>query len=86
MRRVHRLNFDFHELWNSTSKMTVLQNDADVGWYVNHLAYNAGEISGLLISRMVFVQIFSQLIIQKSLQMLCESRRKNLKFSFSLLT
>ena len=28
--------------------------DGDGGWYVNDLAYNAGEISGLLISRMVF--------------------------------
>ena len=28
--------------------------DADAGWYVNNLAYNAGEISGLLISRLVF--------------------------------
>ena len=28
--------------------------DADVGWYVNNLAYNAVEISGLLVSTMVF--------------------------------
>ena len=28
--------------------------DADVGWYINNLAYNAGEISGLLDSTMVF--------------------------------
>ena len=28
--------------------------DADVGWYVNNLAYNAGAISGLLVSTVVF--------------------------------
>ena len=28
--------------------------DADVDWRVNDLAYNAGQISGLLISKMVF--------------------------------
>ena len=28
--------------------------DADVGWYVNNLAYNAGGISGPLISTVVF--------------------------------
>ena len=28
--------------------------DADVGWYDNYLAYNTGEISGLLVSTMVF--------------------------------
>ena len=28
--------------------------DADVGWYVNNLAYNAGVIPSLLISTMVF--------------------------------
>ena len=28
--------------------------DADVGWYVNNLAFNGREISGRLISRMVF--------------------------------
>ena len=28
--------------------------DADVGWYVNNLACNAGEISGLPIAGMVF--------------------------------
>ena len=50
--------------------------DADVGWYVNNLAYNAVEISGLLISRMVFAQLFSKLIIKKSLQMLRKSRMK----------
>ena len=32
--------------------------DADVGWYVNNLAYNAGEISGLLISRMFLHKFF----------------------------
>ena len=39
-----------------TSKMTVLQYtvDADVGWYVNYLAYNVAEISGLHVSTMVF--------------------------------
>ena len=31
--------------------------DADVGWYVNNFAYNAVEISGLLISTMVFAYI-----------------------------
>ena len=41
--------------------------DADVGWYVDNLTYNAGEISGLLISTMVFAQLFSKLIIKKSL-------------------
>ena len=35
-----------------TLKMIVLE--ADVGWYVNNLACNAGEISDLFISRMVF--------------------------------
>ena len=40
--------------------MIVLQNDADVGWYVNNLACNAGERSGLLISKMVFARgVFS---------------------------
>ena len=42
-----------------------IENDrstnADVGWYVNNLAYNAGEISGLLVSTMVFAQLFSKL-------------------------
>ena len=32
--------------------------DADVGWYASNLAYNAGKISGLLISTMVFAQHF----------------------------
>ena len=58
MRRVHRKNFGFRESWILTSKMAVLQNDADEGWYVNNLAYNAGEISGILISRMVYCIIF----------------------------
>ena len=50
--------------------------DADVGWYVNNLAYNVEEISGLLISTMVFAEFFSKLIIKKLLQMLRESRMK----------
>ena len=62
-----------------TSKMTVLQNDADVSWYVYSLAYNAAEISSLLVSTMVLARLFSKLIMKKSLQMLCESRHKNLK-------
>ena len=41
--------------------------DAVVGWYVNNVAYNAGEMSGLLISTMVFAQLFSKLRIKKSL-------------------
>ena len=32
--------------------------DADVGWYVNNLAYNAGEISGQLISKMFLHKLF----------------------------
>ena len=32
--------------------------DANVGWYVNYLAYNAGEIPGLLIFTMVFASFF----------------------------
>ena len=44
--------------------------DADAGWYVNNLAYNDEEISGPLVSTMVFPQLFSKLIIKKSLQML----------------
>ena len=47
--------------------------DADVGWNVNNMAYNAGEISGPLVSKMVFAQLFSKLIIKKSLQMLRET-------------
>ena len=50
--------------------MTVLQNDADVGWYVENLAYNAGKISGLLISRIVFVYFFSKLVT------LCNKKKK----------
>ena len=60
--------------------------DADVSWYVNYLAYNAGAISGLLISKIVFAQFFSKLIIKKSLRMLRESRRENLKILTALLT
>ena len=60
-----------------------IENDrstnTDVGWYVNNLAYDSGKISGLLISTMVFAQFFSKLMIKKSLQMLRESRRENLK-------
>ena len=53
--------------------------DADVGWYVNHLTHNAEEISGILISTIVFAKLFSTLMIKKSLQMLRESRYENLK-------
>ena len=35
---------------------------------------------------MVFTQPFSELIIKKSLQMLCESRHKNLKIFIALLS
>ena len=52
--------------------------DADGGWCVNNFAYNAGEISGLLIFTMVFASFFSKLIM-KLLQMLRESRHENLK-------
>ena len=52
--------------------------DADVGWYVNNFAYNAREIFGLLVSTMLF-NFFPKLIIKKSLQMLRETRHKNLK-------
>ena len=38
--------------------------DVHVGWYVKNLTYNAGEISGLLVFTMVFVQLFSKLIIK----------------------
>ena len=40
--------------------------DADVGyrWHVYKLACNAGEISGLLVSTMVFAQFFSKLMIK----------------------
>ena len=35
---------------------------------------------------MVFTQPFSELMIKKSLQMLCESRHKNLKIFIALLS
>ena len=52
--------------------------DTDVDWYVNNLAYNAEEISGLLVSTMVFAQCFSKLIRKKLLQMLRESQYESL--------
>ena len=53
--------------------------DADVGWYVDYLAYNTREISGFTHIHNGFCMIFSKLIIKKSLQMLRQNRRKNLK-------
>ena len=68
--------------------MTILlQMLMKASWYVNKLACNAGEISDPLVSTMVFAQLFSKLIIKKSLQMLRESRHENLKIliaSFSI--
>ena len=55
-------------------------------WYVNKLACSAGEISGLLVSNMVFAQLVSKLIIKKSLQMLRESRHENLKMLIAPLS
>ena len=87
MRRVHRQNFAFHKSWTLTSN-DHSASDADVGysWYVNKLACNAGKISGLLVSTMIFAQLFSKLIIKKSLQMLRESRHENLKILIAPLS
>ena len=45
----------------------------------------AGEISGLLVSTMVFAKLFFKLITKKSLQMLRESRHENLKMPIAPL-
>ena len=67
--------------------MTVLlQMLMEASWYVNELACSAGEISGLLVSAIVFAQFFSKLIIKKSLQMLRESRHENLKILIAPLS
>ena len=44
------LIFINHEFYIENDRST----DAHVGWYVKNLAYIAGEVSGLLVSTVVF--------------------------------
>ena len=60
--------------------------DAHVGWYVKNLTYNTGEISGPLVSTMVFAYLFSKLLIKSRFKCFVKVDMKTLRFSWSLLT
>ena len=60
--------------------------DAHVGWYVKNLTYNAGEISGLLVSTMVFACLFSKLMLKSRFKCFVKVDMKTYRFLWSLLT